>query len=473
MGSLKNVLLVFVASEGGVDGTRSVHAPERTSRLRKWIDSTAGDLIKKTQFAIPPLSLMVLASVHVEGVRQEICDLRFDDLPLDRNWDLIAISVQTGTAARAFRLAADLRADGFRVALGGPHVTLFPDNCREFADVVVTGEADDIWKDVLLDLRNDALRQVYTATSFPDLGMPRPIHTGLLDTHRYFTTNIIQTSRGCPFSCDFCNVHIMNGNRLRQRRIDDVVDEVRRFERNDRRIFFFVDDSIDADPEYAQELFKRLIPLKIKWFGQATTILGQRPELLETFSRSGCVALLAGIESIEQTSRMAHRKTQNRSTDLARNVINIRQSGISLYGSFIYGLDGDTLETPSVILDFIRYTGLDVPGINILRPNPGTGIFQRLQEEGRLLFDPDDLHAYRYTFGQELLYKPKNISVPDFIESYCQLTKRIFTPARSLQRGMSAPAAKTAVALFNMFYTYLYSLSRKDLKKQLKCHTQP
>ena len=463
----KKVLLVFLASDSGVDGARSIFEEQSKNGATEWFNKTVRNLIKKTQFAVPPLSLMILASVEVKGVEQTICDLRFEELPLDVAWDLVGISVQTGLATQAFKLADSLRSKGYKVALGGAHVTLFPEACGKHADILVRGEADDIWKAVLEDLKNGSTKTDYFSGDFPDLSLSRPVRARLLDRKRYFTTNVIQTGRGCPYSCDFCNVHVLNGNRHRRRNIDDVVDEVRRFSEHDRRIFFFVDDSININEDYAQELFSRLVPLNISWFGQATTALGTQPRLLETFAQSGCKALLVGIESIEPVSRNEHNKTQSRSTELAEAIINIRKAGISLYGSFIYGLDGDTLSTPAAILDFIRLTKLDVPGINILRPNPGTRVFERLREEDRLLFDPDDISAYRYTFGQKMLYKPKQISLPDFIDSYSRLTSKIFTVRNSLLRGLLAPGAKTAVLLFNLFYTHLYALSRHDLKKQV------
>ena len=103
-----------------------------------------------------------------------------------------------------------------------------------------------------------------------------------------------------------------------------------------------------------------------------------------------------------------------------------------------------------------------------LRPIPGTRVFERLREEGRLLFDPLDITAYRYTFGQEMLYSPKNIPLDAFIESYSALTRQIFTMKKSIARGIEAPSSKPAVLLFNLFYTHLYSLSRHDLQQQLK-----
>lgn len=464
----KQVALVFLPSDSGVDGARSLYGDGECSLASKWIDGGVRNLIKRTQFAIPPLALMILASIEVDGVEQTLCDLRFEEFPFDREWGLVGISVQTGMASKAFELADRLRSRGVRVVLGGPHVTMFPDSCRTHADSLVHGEADDLWRDALEDLVAGALKADYRADATPDLQLHRPVSRAFLKKSRYFTTNLVQTGRGCPYQCDFCNVHVLNGRVLRQRKIEHIVDEVRRFSENDKRIFFFVDDSINGDPLFARELFSKLIPLGIKWFGQATTALGQQPELLDTFARSGCRALLVGIESIEPSSRSAHRKTQNRAGELAGNIRAIRQSGISLYGSFIYGLDGDTLQTPAAILDFIADTRLDVPGINTLRPIPGTKVFDRLREEGRLLFDPEDITAFRYTFGQEMLYRPKNIPLPEFIESYSELTRKVFNVGNAFRRGFEAPGINAAVLFFNLFYAHLYRLSRNDLRRQLE-----
>ena len=468
MQATKKVLLVFLPSESGVDGARSLYSENDSNALFSWFNRSLRNVIKQSQFAIPPLSLMILSSIEVQGVEQSICDMRFEEFPYKEKWDLVGISAQTGMAKKAFALADALRSRGITVVLGGAHVTLFAESCRAHADVLVVGEADDLWKEVLTDLTTCTLKPHYQSDSFPDLALSRPVMKTSLINSRYFTTNLIQTGRGCQHSCDFCNVHVLNGHTLRRRTISDIVAEVARFKTHDRRIFFFVDDSINADPAYARELFGQLTPLKIKWFGQATTTLGQQQELLETFARSGCQALLVGIESIETTSRNAHKKNQNKASELSQSIKTIRNSGISLYGSFIYGLDGDTLETPAAILDFISDTKLDVPGINILRPIPGTRVFDRLREEGRLLFDPLDITAYRYTFGQEMLYTPKNIPLDSFIESYSALTREIFTIKNSISRGVNAPSAKAAVLLFNLFYTHLYSLSRNDLKQQLE-----
>ena len=424
-------------------------------------------VIKRAQFAIPPLSLMILSSVQVPGVRQEICDLRFEKLPLDRKWDMVGISVQTGAVRPAFEIATLFRERGVPVVIGGPYVSIFPERCRGHADVLVTGEADDLWREVLEDLRAGSLKPEYRQGAFPDLSAPRPVDKSALQISRYFTTNVVQTTRGCPYSCDFCNVHVMNGHKLRHRPVGEVVREVEAFLRQDKRIFFFLDDTVNADEAYASELFAKLIRFKIRWVGQATTLLGENPKLLDIFARSGCGALLVGIESLADESNRAHHKFHNPAERQSRCIKAIRQAGICVYGSFIYGLDGDTLAMAERIEAFIEETGIDVPGINLLRPIPGTGVFTRLASEGRLMHPSDDHDAFRFSWGQEMLYYPKQMTLDQFIPSYTALTRKVFTPRHAIERAMRAPTLQSAVLMFNMLYVHMYGLSRRDLQRQL------
>ena len=248
MHATKKVLLVFLPSESGVDGARSLYSEKDSNTLFSWVNRSLRNVIKQSQFAIPPLSLMILSSIEVQGVEQSICDMRFEEFPFKETWDLVGISVQTGMAKKAFALADILRSRGIRVVLGGAHVTLFAESCRPHADVLVLGEADDLWKELLTDLTKGTLKPHYQSDRFPDLALSRPVMKTSLINNRYFTTNLIQTGRGCQHSCDFCNVHVLNGHTLRRRAISDIVAEVARFKHDDRRIFFFVDDTINADP---------------------------------------------------------------------------------------------------------------------------------------------------------------------------------------------------------------------------------
>ena len=184
--------------------------------------------------------------------------------------------------------------------------------------------------------------------------------------------------------------------------------------------------------------------------------------------QNGCGALLVGIESLDDGSNHAHQKFHNPSNRQVECIKNIRKAGICVYGSFIYGLDEDTLELPGRIEAFIEETGIDVPGINLLRPIPGTGVFDRLANEGRLLHSRDDHDAFRFSWGQEMLYKPQRITLEEFIPSYTGLTKRVFTVQNALKRAMRSPRLRSAVLMFNLLYVHMYSLSRKDLHRQLR-----
>ena len=465
----KRVLLIFIQADSGVDGASLLDsATVKRSLLSSLKDSALSNIIRRAQFAIPPLSLMILSSQKVPGVSQTICDLRFEKLPLEQHWDMAGISVQTGAVKPAFDLARALRSRGIKVVLGGPYVTIFPDQCRDHADVLVIGEADDIWREVQEDLLSGILKAEYRVANFPDLSVERTVGKSALDIKSYFTTNVVQTTRGCPYSCDFCNVHVMNGHRLRHRTIPAVLREVETFLKEDKRIFFFLDDTINADEQYAEQLFRELESFKISWVGQATNALGEQPRLLDAFSRSGCGALLVGIESLDDGSNHAHKKFHNPSNRQVECIKNIRKAGICVYGSFIYGLDEDTLELPAKLEAFIEQTGIDVPGINLLRPIPGTGVFNRLAEEGRLLHSPNDHDAFKFSWGQEMLYKPQRIPLQEFIPSYTALTKRVFTFQNALKRARRAPRLRSAVLMFNLLYVHMYGMSRKDLMRQLR-----
>ncbi|TLU83200.1 MAG: B12-binding domain-containing radical SAM protein [Chlorobium sp.] len=465
----KQVLLIFIQADSGVDGASHLDsAMVKRNVFSSLKDAAMSNIIRRAQFAIPPLSLMILSSRKVQGVSQSICDLRFEKLPLDRHWDMAGISVQTGAVKPAFELARLLRSKGIRVVLGGPYVTVFPDRCREHGDALVIGEADDIWEEVQRDLLAGHLKPEYRVETYPDLGIDRPVSKNALDIPSYFTTNVVQTTRGCPYNCDFCNVHVMNGHRLRHRSIGSVVKEVETFLKEDKRIFFFLDDTVNADEAYAEKLFTELIPYGISWVGQATTALGEKPKLLEAFSRSGCGALLIGIESLADRSNHAHQKFHNPAARQSACIRNIREAGICVYGSFIYGLDGDSLDMPAMLEEFIEETGVDVPGINLLRPIPGTAVFDRLAAEGRLIPDPYDHDAFRFSWAQEMLYIPKSVPLKQFIPSYTAMTERVFTVPNALRRAMKAPRLRSAVLMFNLLYVHMYSMARKDLGRQLE-----
>jgi len=465
---MKRVLLVFSRSDSGVDGPQSVNREQKRTGFERLKETFLQKVIQKAQFAVPPYALLLLSSYEIPGVEFQLCDMRFSELPLTEKWDLVGISVHTGIAKTAFDIAHQFRQKHIKVVLGGPHVSLFPETCAGKADALVIGEADEIWRDVMHDLVIGQLKSRYEAETFPDLAQTPLVKKSAIHISEYFTTNLIQTSRGCPYHCDFCNVSLMNGRKIRHRSVAHIVAEVESFLEKDKRVFFFVDDTINADPDYAFTLFRALTPYKINWVGQATTTLGRQTKLLDAFAKSGCRGILVGIEGLSSASLDAHHKMHNLPERLLSDIRAIRQAGISVYGSFIYGLDGDSVRTADHLLEFVEKSSIDIPGINLLRPIPGTALFERLAAEGRLLFPKEDIYAFRYSWAQELQCRPKNMSVQDFIRSYSDLTQQVYTLPKALKRAQNAPAIKSAILMFNLAYIYMYGLSRRDLNFQLQ-----
>jgi radical SAM superfamily enzyme YgiQ (UPF0313 family) len=201
----------------------------------------------------------------------------------------------------------------------------------------VIGEAEPVWSQVLADLAANRLQPRYRHPEYADLaGLPRP-RRELLRVARYLTTNVVQTARGCPNACAFCTVSTVSGRKYRFRPVEEVVEEVRPL----GGWVGFVDDNITGSPRRAKELFEALIPLKLRWVGQADLNVAKDPELLSLAARSGCQALFIGLESLSQENLRAAGKSPNIGTDMGEAIRKIHRAGIEIIGSFVLGLDGD------------------------------------------------------------------------------------------------------------------------------------
>ena len=263
--------------------------------------------IWKKSLRYQPLTLTTLAALIPSDIPAEIelFDEGIRDVPLNLEADLIGLTCITGTAKRAYELAEHFRQQGITVVLGGPHVTLIPEDAQPHADSIVVGYAEDSWPQLLRDFGNGNLQPRYDQA--PDLDLAnRPFpHRKLLPSHRYLTNNVFEATRGCIHSCDFCVVPTAWGRKPFQKPVGDVVADIRQHK---ARKLIFVDLNLIADCEYARRLFAALIPLHIQWYGLVTVLLADDLDLLEAAARSGCKGLLMGLESISpQNLRQNHK----------------------------------------------------------------------------------------------------------------------------------------------------------------------
>src|SRR5262249_736503 len=333
--------------------------------------------IFKRSLRYAPLTLTTLASLVPRDLdpRFTLVDEGVADVDPNLDADVVGLTVITGTPPRAYDPTPPFRRPGTPVVLGGPPVTVAPDDAQPDADRVVVGYAEDTWPELLRDLAGGRLRPRYVQQ--PGLSLAnRPFpRRDLLPARRYLTTNVFEATRGCIHNCDFCVVPAAWGRKPYQKPVQEVAADIRH---HGARKAIFVDLNLIADREYAARLFQALIPLGIQWYGLSTVLLADDLPLLKLAARSGCRGLLLGFESIVAGNLRDASKVFNKPARFARVVSLLHDHGIAVYGCFVFGMDHDT---PEVFLETARFAveaRIDLPRFAIVTPFPGTALYQRL-----------------------------------------------------------------------------------------------
>src|SRR6204780_3345965 len=379
-----------------------------------------------------PLAPATLAGLTPRDPETEIrfYDDRTESIPFDEKTDLVAMSVETYTAKRSYQIASEFRCRGVPVIMGGFHPTLVPDEASEYAESIVAGEAEGLWPEVMEDFRRGSLHRIYRQARRPPLTGLRPDRS-IFAGKRYLPVGLVEAGRGCHFRCEFCAVQSYFANTQTRRPVDEIIDEIRRIK---KPLIFFVDDNITSNMEQAKEFFRALIPLKIRWVSQASINAAHDEEFLELLALSGCQGVLIGFESLNP----ANLKDMNKSFNTMRGgfekaLANLRRHNIRVYGTFIFGYDRDTPESFAETVAFAREHALYIAAFNHLTPFPGTPLYQRLQDEGRLLYDNwwlDDRYSYN-----RIPFQPRGMT-PESLQHNCLAARREFYSWRSiLQRG--------------------------------------
>lgn len=375
-----------------------------------------------------PLSMAILASLTPADVQLELMDERLEPIPVDAPTDLVAMTVETFTARNAYQIAARFRRRGIPVVMGGYHPTLLPEEALQHADAVVVGDAEGIWPEVVEDARAGKLRRVYQAAETPSLAGPLP-RRDIFRGKRYAPLNLVQFGRGCRFACDFCSIHAFYGTNLRWRPVAEVVAEIKSL---GRRHLLFVDDNLLADLGRAEALCRALIPLRVRWSCQASIDVCREPRLLKLMADSGCQAMVIGFESLDPRNlQQMNKGWAVQDGDYAASLRRIREHGIMVYGTFVFGYDHDTVDAFDACVDFALRSRFFLANFNPLTPTPGTALYRRLAAEGRLLHDRWWL-APGFRYGQAL-FRPRGMS-PEQLAEGCFRARRAFNTFRSILR---------------------------------------
>jgi radical SAM superfamily enzyme YgiQ (UPF0313 family) len=390
-----------------------------------------------------PLAVPTVAALTPEDVEVQVVDDNIEEVPYDTDADLVGITAMTLQASRAYAIADRFRRAGRPVVLGGVHPSMLPDEAARHGDCVVMGEAEEIWPRVVADFQAGRMEPRYRAPRKPPMSLsPRPARH-LLKGHRYLA-NLLQTTRGCPFDCEFCSVKDFLGSRMRCKSFEQVrleLEDIYLHGVRDNYIkqLMITDDNLIGKPRYAQSLFEEvLIPFNEKhningWTCQVSTTLARRGEFLELMARAGARKLFIGFESLDPVVLRGMNKKVNQVEEYAALIEEIRAHKMDVIGSFILGSDDDTEGCFEAVVKFINDNQITSNLINIMVPFPGTRLFERMKQEGRLLTTD-----WRYYDMKHCVFRPLHMSPEELEQGYLWVNQQIYDPKVMYEKMLAA-----------------------------------
>ncbi len=410
------------------------------------------------EFTLLPLNLGMLAALTPPDIEVSIVDEVVEKVNFDEQVDLVGISCTTTVVPRAYEIAVEYRKRGVKVVLGGTHPTLIPHEAAKHADSVCIGEAEGSWREILADFKRGELKQVYRNDGYCSLeGLPIP-RRDLFDAEHYLPIHGIQTTRGCPFACDFCAVTAMFGHKYRFRPVKDVLAEIDTLE---HKYVFFYDDNIVGNPGYSRELFRSLIPYKKRWIGQASTTVIKDPELMKLMAKSGCKGLFVGFESLSEENLKQSHKKHNDPKQYKEVAKRLHDLGMAISGAFVFGLDNDDRTVFERTLEFAMDIELDIAQFNWLAPYPGTPIYDRLKAEDRLI---DNEWWLTGSGLGDVVYYPRRMSPDELKEGSRWVRKNFYSTSSILKRFFGK--SRLSLGRLSLFDLLLYTKFNWGYKKQ-------
>ena len=429
----------------------------RLTLIHPCVGRWAGDVKYIRSWQMEPLAPAAIAGLTPPDVEVRFYDDRLEPIPFDEPTDLVAISIETYTARRAYQVATEFRRRGVKVVLGGFHATLCPDEAALYADAVIVGEAEGLWPQVIDDARHGTLQAEYRQVQRPDLSLAR-FDRSIFKGKRYVPVTLIEAGRGCHFRCEFCAVQSYFGATQNRRPIDDILAEVENT-RKRGNFYFFVDDNITSNFDEAKDLYRELARLKIRWVSQASINAAHDEEFLDLISRSGCQGLLIGFESLERdTLRLMKKKFNTMGGGYETALANLRRHHIRLYATFVFGYGNDTAQTFNDAVEFAHRHRFYMAAFNHLTPFPGTPLYDRLRDEGRLLYDAWWMDP-TYTYNK-IPFRPERLS-PEELQALCIEAREKFYSVGSILRRFADPVNRSTGFMARQFPLINFMMRRE------------
>lgn len=407
-----------------------------------------------------PLNLAICAALVPRDWQVEVIDECGQENPHQpkADCDLVGIGMMTTQAPRAYELADAYRKLGVKVILGGIHPSALPEEAGLHADVVAIGEAEATLPHILADFETGLLKLQYNWRDYPTAEIATP-RKDILNPKDYLVFNPIQTTRGCPHGCSFCTTPAIFGRKFRQRKIEDIVEEIRHAKETfGTNFFIFSDDNFAGNRQWAYELCRQLIPLKIKWASQCEILISESEKLLGAMRDSGCIGLILGLESVSPETLQDAGKRFVKADTYTWRIKKIASYNISLWGAFIFGFDHDDWRTCRDTCRFAQQAELSMACFPILTPYPGTEMFQRYQAQGRIL--TYDWSKYN---GAGVVFRPERFSVKELRHAQLSAFCEFFHPRSAFRRLKILPFKKRAwMANLASYFGLCFYMNKKN-----------
>src|SRR4030066_338693 len=383
-------------------------------------------------FKFPLLSTSLPPGPPPSHHQIRIMDESLSEIDFDQEVDLVAITAITPLAPRGYEIADEFRRRGRKVVIGGIHASWLPEEAKAHSNSVAIGEADEVWAEMLEDVEKGTMKPFYRQKERTDLGhLPNP-RRELFPPKGYLFHNLIQTTRGCPYDCEFCSVTALHGRSYRMRPVSQVEKEIQSLERS-KAYIFFVDDNLVGNLSHAKELLTMLSQYRLRWVSQGPIHIAEDDALVELMARAGCHGLFIGFESLREENLTLVGKRRSRVEAYERGIQRLHDAGIGVSASFVFGYDYDDASVFDEFIAFAEKNRIDGAFLPVLTPFPGTRVYQRLKEEGRIL--TEDWTKYDMA---TVVFQPKRMSVEELQEGFWKVN-RCFYSLRSMAKGILNP----------------------------------
>jgi radical SAM superfamily enzyme YgiQ (UPF0313 family) len=435
------------------------------------------------KYSVPPLGLLTVAGMIPREHEVTLCDENVAEIDWDYDCDVVGLTGMHLQGPGIRKIATHFRKRGIRVVIGGPSVMAVPERYRDVADVLMVGEAEQIWPECVADMVNGVTKDAYYPAETVDLRTSPMPRFDLVSPRDYMSISL-QTTRGCPFKCEFCDIITLYGRKVRVKPVEQVIDEVNQLLSLGWDRLFFVDDNFIGDPRYTMSLMEGLSALQktlkkpFVFSTQATINVAHNQHLLQLLYDGGCRSMFIGIETPRVSSLQETQKFQNVRKDTLGEVERIQAHGIAVYSGLIVGFDHDDEAIFQEQVDFINDAKIPLPLPSLLGALPATPLYKRMQDEGRIITENEFQGNSFFTN-----IRPTCMSMADLQQGYLRMVHALYDPINFSNRCLGeiarldkAPGKasnyRRSIILGGFLWVLLWYVFDPNRKKLLKAFTR-